>query len=83
MVHPVLVYCYWIFTASKFMYECWLDRCCKAVIFAQSGAVSVGPCPSSVNDFQCVFLLYDTVVIICLVRNVFTLKILISVKNND
>lgn len=55
----------------------------KQSFFAQSGAVSVGPCPSSVNNFQCVFLLYDTVVIICLVRNVFTLKILISLKNND
>jgi hypothetical protein len=43
MVHPVLVYCYWIFTASKFMCGCWMDRCYKAVIFAQSGAVSVGP----------------------------------------
>jgi hypothetical protein len=51
--------------------------------FAQSGAVSVGPCPSSVNNFQCVFLLYDTFVNICSVRNVFTEKILISVKNND
>jgi len=54
----------------------------KQSFFAQSGAVSMGPCPSSVNNFQCVFLLYDTV-IICLVINVFTLKILISVKNND
>lgn len=55
----------------------------KQSFFAQSGAVSVGPCPSSVNNFQCVFLLYDTVVIICLIRNVFTLKFLIFVKNND
>ena len=55
----------------------------KQSFFAQSGAVSMGPCPSSVNNFQCVFLLYDTVVIICLIRNVFTLKFLIFVKNND
>jgi len=46
MVHPVLVYCYWIFTASKFMCECWLDRCCKAVIFCSvwccfNGALSI------------------------------------------
>lgn len=60
----------------------WTDVVKKS-FFAQSGAVSVGPCPSSVNNFQCVFLLYDTVVIICLVRNVFTLKILISLKSND
>jgi len=51
----------------------WTDAV-RQSFFAQSGAVSVGPCPSSVNNFQCVCLLYDTVVIICLVRNMFTKK---------